>query len=499
MIAKSRGNTDVFKPSHHTDFANIPSPQDKGSYVQGHTDEDEFRLSLTASWNKLLGGKHMLSAFGRWEINQKDFFYSSLAMTGFPNDMLSEVFMGTTFSSISGQETLTRSMGGVFTGNYSYDQRYAADVSVRADASSQFGRENRMAPFWSVGAKWSAHNEKFLSRAEFIDELIVRASIGTTGSQDFSPWQALQTYTFSNTMSSYTSSDVVGATLLALGNPNLKWQQTMNRNLAIDFTLWDGLVGARFEVYDKLTKNALLDFTLAPSVGFRTVKENLGEVSNKGYEATLRLMPWRNTAQRAYWTLTFNGAYNKSTIEKISEAMKKMNDDIYSDSDTDLTRPQPQYVDGVSYTAIWGVRSLGIDPQTGDEIFLTRTGERTTEWSPADRVIIGDPRPDLQGNIINTVSWRDLTLTLSARYTFGGQIYNQTLADKVENANLRLNVDRRVLTGRWAAPGDISPFKKIDGAAGRQKVNSTSRFVMDNNELRVCTKKFFIIVSTSER
>lgn len=485
MIAKTKGNTDVFKPSHHTDFALTTRPEEKGSYVQGRNDRDEWRLSLTASWNKLLGERHMLSAFGRWEINQRDAFRSSIEMTGFPNDKLSEIFTGTTYKSISGEQSMTRSVGAVFTGNYSYDRRYAADVSVRADAASQFGRDNRMAPFWSVGAKWSAHNEKFMSGAGFIDELILRASIGTTGSQDFNPWQSLQTYTFGNTMSSYTGSDVVGATLLALGNPDLKWQQTITRNLALDFTLWDGLFGARLEVYDRLTKNALLDFSLPPSVGFSTVKENLGEISNKGCEATVRFMPWRNTAQRAYWTLTLNGAYNRSTIEKISDAMKNMNDNIYSNADSDLTRPLPQYVDGMSSTAIWGVRSLGIDPQTGDEIYITRGGGYTTAWSAADRVIIGERRPDLSGNIISTLSWRDLTLTISAGYTFGGQIYNQTLADKVENANLRLNVDRRVLTGRWSQPGDVSPFKGLNGSDTRARTNATSRFVMDNNELRL--------------
>jgi hypothetical protein len=484
-ISKARGTTDVFLPAHHTSFAGTATPQEKGSYTSGRTDRNEYRVSLTGSWNKLVGEKHMLSAFARWTVNQLDAYHSTLLMAGFPNDRLSEVFMGHTFRSITGDQAMSRSVGGVFTGNYAYDQRYAIDFSVRADAASQFGSENRMAPFWSAGAKWSAHNEKFMRGAKFVDELILRASIGTTGSQDFNPWQALQTYTYSNTMSAYTSSDVVGATLLALGNPNLKWQKTINRNLGLDFSLWNGLLGARVEVYDNLTKDALLDYTLAPSVGFRTVKENQGDVSNRGYEFSLRLMPWRNSENRSYWTVTFNGAHNRSTIERLSDAMKQLNDQIYADSDTDLTRPLPQYVSGMSRTAIWGVRSLGIDPQTGEEILLTRDGKYTTEWNAADRAVIGDTRADLAGNIMSTFAWRDLTLTLSAAYTFGGQVYNKTLADKVENANLRLNVDRRVFTSRWTQPGDVAAFKKIDGSDTRARTKSTSRFVMKNNELRL--------------
>ncbi len=498
LISKKKGTVDIFKPASLTEFPVTAKPEDKGRYTQEHNDEDEYRVMLTGSWNKLIRGKHMLSAYAMATVNEKRFYYSSLTMKGFTGSQISEVFMGQTYDMISGDESVTRSLGAVFTGNYAYDQRYAADFSVRADASSQFGTENRMAPFWSAGVRWNAHNEKFIENAKFIDELILRASIGTTGSQDFNPWQALQTYTYGNTLTSYTGSDVTGAVLYALGNPHLKWQQTMEKNLALDFTLWDGFFGARIEVYDKRTKNTLLDYSLPPSVGFTTVKENLGEISNKGYEITARFMPWRNVANRAYWTLSLNGGYNKSTIEKISEAMKALNDDIYANDASDLTKPLPQYVDGMSTTAIWGVESAGIDPQTGDEILVGRDGRYTNEWNAADRVKIGDKRPDFTGNITNTVSWRDLTLTVNAAYTFGGQIYNQTLADKIENANLRLNVDRRVLSDRWVEPGDVAKFKGINGSDQRARTNTTSRFVMKNNEFRITAVNLSYRLSADE-
>ena len=483
-ISKSKGGTETFKPSHHTDFANIHRPEDKGSFSHQNSEQNSYRVSLTASYNKIFNKIHTISLFGRYTVDQRDSYNSNLLMTGFPNDKLSEVFMGTSFRSVNGSESISRSLGFVFTGNYSYYHRYALDINFRTDASSQFGRNNRYAPFWSVGTRWNAHNEKFFKQLDFFDELIVRGSAGITGSQDFNSYQALQTYSYRSTMTNYTSSDVVGATLLALGNPDLKWQKTMNYNLALDFTIFNGFFGARIEAYSKLTKNTLLDYTLAPSVGFSTVKENLGEISNRGYEFSARLMPYRNNIRRAYWNLTFTGAYNKSTIEKISDALKSRNEQIYSADGVDLTRPLPQYVNGMSNTAIWGLQSIGIDPQTGEEVFLTRNGEYTTVWAAKDRVIIGDRRPVLSGALTSTFAYEDFTLTVSSGYTFGGQLYNSTVADKVENANLRQNVDKRVLTDRWKEPGDVAGFKRINGSENRERTRATSRFVMPNNEFR---------------
>ena len=125
-------------------------------------------------------------------------------------------------------------------------------------------------------------------------------------------------------MKTYKSSDVVGTEIYGLGNPDLKWQQTRNYNVSLDFSVLRNIVSARFEYYEKYTKNTLLDYSMAPSVGFSTMKENLGEISNKGYEVTLRLMPYSNPAKQAYWNIILNGARNKSKIEKISNALKVM-------------------------------------------------------------------------------------------------------------------------------------------------------------------------------
>jgi hypothetical protein len=144
-------------------------------------------------------------------------------------------------------------------------------------------------------------------------------------------------------------------------------------------------------------------------------------------------------------------------------------------------KPLPMYEEGESQTRIWVVRSLGIDPMTGDELLLTRNGKVTSEYNAIDKIPYGDTEPKWQGNINTAFNYKGFGANLSFNYKFGGQVYNQTLVDKIENADLRYNVDKRVLQERWQKPGDIVPFRKYDDSSTR----ATSRFVMDDKVFEI--------------
>ena len=287
-LSRKDGTVETFKSAQHTDFELETDPAKKGSYTWMKKEGYDYRLSISGSYNKSLGD-HLMSIFARYNVSESSSDMASLQMTGFPNDKLSEIYLGTDYKDIEGNESISRALGFLFTLNYSYKQRYAVDYSMRIDASSQFGKNNRYAPFWSAGVRWNMDKENFIQRLGIFDELIVRGTYGITGSQSFSAYQALQMYTYDGLIKKYKSSDVMGAGLYGIGNPDLKWQQTKNYNASLDFTILNNLVSAKIEYYEKYTKNTLLDYTLAPSIGFSSIKENLREISNKGYEVTLRL------------------------------------------------------------------------------------------------------------------------------------------------------------------------------------------------------------------
>ncbi len=483
-LGRNDGTLEVFKPAQHTDFYDINDPALRGNFLWQKAEGFNYRLSLSGAYNKNFGGNHLVSAYARYSISESSVQQTQLTKTGFPNDKLSEVYMGSTYENTTGSEGTTRALGFMFTLNYSYKQRYAIDYSMRIDASSEFGESNRYAPFWSTGLRWNIDKEDFIRNLGIFDELIIRGTYGITGSQGFTPYQALQMYTYQNLMKKYKSSPTVGAEIAGLGNSDLKWQQTDNYNASLDFSVLRNIISAKLEYYEKYTKNTLLDYSLAPSVGFSSIKENLGKISNKGVELTLRLMPYNNPAKQAYWNIILTGAKNKSRIEEISNALKYRNEEQMNNV---TNRPLPRYENGYSQTIIWAVRSLGIDPMTGREVFLQRDGQRTNIYRAIDQVPVGDREPDVAGSISTSFNYKGFNLTVSGQYTWGGQVFNSTLLDKVENANLRLNADKRALTERWQKPGDKVFFKAIDGDIRKTETKATSRFVMDNNEFSIST------------
>ena len=127
---------------------------------------------------------------------------------------------------------------------------------------------------------------------------------------------------------------------------------------------------------------------------------------------------------------------------------------------------------------------MGIDPTTGKEIFLNRDGSIADKWNAAQEVVVGNTEPKCSGAFGLNLSYKNWTLFASFLYEWGGQEYNQTLVNNVENADLvNKNVDLRVLTDRWKKPGDIAQFKDIKNADN--VTMPTSRFVQDKAYLRL--------------
>jgi hypothetical protein len=144
--------------------------------------------------------------------------------------------------------------------------------------------------------------------------------------------------------------------------------------------------------------------------------------------------------------------------------------------------PKVRFMEGQDMNAIWVVPSLGIDPATGREVFLTIDGEFTNTWNPADQIVAGTTTPDLFGSFGTQLTMNRWQMNVYMLYSYGGQTYNQTLVSRVENANPNFNVDSRVFLDRWREPGDVSHFKDITDLTTTQP---TSRFIEDNNYLRM--------------
>lgn len=279
--------------------------------------------------------------------------------------------------------------------------------------------------------------------------------------------------------------------LLLWGNSNLGWEKTGNWDFGVDLNMFDGLFQMDFSYYRKKTKDLVTNITLPSSTGFTSYKDNIGEVMNKGIEVQIRstLLNTKDWMVALYANL----GHNKNEILKISDSLKDYNNKVlakYEDYDKAYERTKQeyadthlQYVEGGSLTSIFAVRSLGINPSDGKEIFVKRDGTITYDWHAADQVVVGNEEPKAQGSFGLNLRWKNFTLFSSFLYEFGGQRYNRTLIDKVENARISSqNVDRRVLTGRWQNVGDRTPYAALQTQLVAT-TRPTSRFIQDYNML----------------
>lgn len=471
-IERQNKQTDIFKPADHTDFIGLT--ENKGSYMKGYTSTNSYDGNVILSYFQTFGN-HSLSVNGGWNIQETSNDYSAYTVYGFPNQSLDHPSLGAGFKEgdhAVGYATKTRLMGFLANANYSYADRYFVDGSVRADGSSVFGSNNRWGVFWSAGLGWNIHNEQFLKDSRIVNQLRLRASTGYTGSQNFYPYQSMLMYNYSSNLA---YQDYIGAVIKAYGNNDLKWQRTKKTNIGVDFEFFDRRITGYFNYFIENSEDLLVDVNMANYLGFTSYKENLGETENKGYEFNVKACVFKD--RNSSVSLFVNGMHYKNKLKKISSGLSSFNK--MADA-SGSTAPYVRYEEGASINSIWVVPSKGIDPGTGNEIFIKKDGSLTNTWSEEDYVPYKTTDPTLAGTFGVNAFWKGWELNANFYYRFGGYAYNQTLVDKVENVDPYGNVDKRALYDRWSTPGVISKYKRISDLS---KTKPTSRFVEKDNVL----------------
>ncbi|WP_285008978.1 SusC/RagA family TonB-linked outer membrane protein [Pedobacter faecalis] len=488
MSLTTRSNSDdIFKSPMSNEFYFYESTRldEKGSYTDRHRKETYWDGNIRLTWFKQLDG-HAINLLGgvnaRTELSDE----KEYTAVGFANDRFTSIGFARGYAEnatpLSGIRE-SRLLGSFMSLNYSYQNKYLLDATGRLDGSSKFGNENRTAPFWSLGLGWNVHNEKFLAGHPVISQLRVRASTGLTGSVEFEPYLSRTTYNYQN--GNWYSSGI-GAIVNNYGNSALSWQKTQMTDIGIEVGLFKDRIFVSPRVYRKFTKDILADITLPPSTGFYSYKENLGDMENKGAELNLRA----DAVREKDWTvsLTANLVANRNQIVRISNALKKYNDRANELQTTPTDQngfrgiPLLRYNEGQSINAIYAVPSLGIDPENGRELYRKRDGSLTYTYDVNDVVVVGNSDPKVNGFFGGTVRYKNFLMTATFESRFGGDMYNNTLVDRVENADARYNVDRRVFDEKWKQSGDLVFYKNI---ADRGETQVNSRFVMPDNMINL--------------
>lgn len=484
-----RGLFSITKREYTTDIFNSPSSnfyyftpadkmQERGNYYRNSQDETSVDANINLAFNKQVGD-HFFNATVGTNIRTNTQDIVAFEAIGFPNDRFTNVNFALGYregASPDGVSWRDRLMGAFLSTNYSYKNKYLLDATIRSDGSSKFGLDNKLATFWSLGLGWNVHKEANF-RSKIISTLRLRASTGITGAVNFTPDQAKTTFSYYNEW--YSTG--IGAIVSNYGNDKLRWQQTRNYDAGMDLGLFKDRIMISPRYYRKLTTDLLSDITLAPSTGFGFYKDNVGDMLNEGAELSLKATVYKS--KDLFVNLTLNMAHNTNKIVRISNALKAYNDKVDEAQASDYpTQPLVRYVEGQSLNTIYAVRSLGIDPENGRELYLKRNGTYSYDWDVRDIVAVADNTPTADGFFGTSISWKSLLLQVQFYTRFGGKEYNQTLIDRVENADPRFNVDRRVLEERWKQPGDKAKYKDI---ASTGSTRLSDRFVQRDNILEL--------------
>ena len=355
--------------------------------------------------------------------------------------------------------------------NYDFGSKYLLTVNFRADGSSVFGPQKRWGYFPSFSLGWRLSEESFLKDVKFVSDLKLRAGWGIVGNDQIGTYAYLGRV---GSGSNYPIGGVVspGTYPASIENQNLKWEQSEQTNIGIDFTVLNGRLQFTADAYVKNTKDLLLNAPLPRSTGFDNAIQNIGQLRNRGLEFLIHSV---NIDKKLKWSTDFNISFNRNKVVNIV-GQQLFVGNVAGRGDVALVR------EGFPLGTFYGYVSGGVDPETGNVYYVTQ--DETTTFSPSanDRQVIGDANPDFIYGITNTVSYKSFSLSIFLQGSQGNDIFNATRIE-TEGMTDPKNQSKEVLR-RWRQTGDITDIPKaVWGNTNNSRIST--RFVEDGSYIRV--------------
>lgn len=404
-----------------------------GSGSQAQSNSTDIFWENTLTWNHEFNENHAVNiVLGHsWETDKMSYF--SAAGNGYPDDThLNNLSSAATAASVAGSNPSAKTSLLSFYGraNYTLLNRYLFTFTGRSDTSSKFSKAHRTGFFPSGAFGWRINEEPFMKNVKWVDELKLRASIGKTGTQDISDWMFLTLY---------SPDAYAGSTALypsQLGNDDIRWESTTERDLGLDFSLFKGRLSGTVNYYYKVTDGALLTITPPPSSGFSSYISNIAKIRNQGLEVELRgdfirTKDWT-------WSGALNISHNASLVKKINAytGNKELNlgtsiiregeglgllcgrvTDGVIQNEEDLAAYKKEFPGWTRFFRDLGVGSIKykISKETG---YLYQD-------------IIGNATPDFYGGYTNTLRWKNWTLLANFTFSYGNDlIYQKDVNDR---------------------------------------------------------------------
>jgi TonB-dependent starch-binding outer membrane protein SusC len=371
--------------------------------------------------------------------------------------------------------------------NYAFKNKYLFTASFRADGSSRFGPNKRYGYFPSAAAAWKMHEESFLSGVSFIDELKLRVSYGSVGSQ------AIGNYIYMETYSANSAGPVFGGVRSSMfsptraSNPDLQWESSAQADIGVDFSFFERRLSGSIEYYSRKTSDLLLDLPQPPSTGFPFKTVNIGSMRNTGIDLMLNGDIIRS--DNFTWTVGGNFSTVKNEVLSLGPLDQIFTGTAGPVSNASIIKP------GESIGSFYGYKVLGVW-QTGDDFtgypasvkpgdlkFEDRDGNKIIDAK--DRTILGKSLPDFTYGISSNFSYKNLSLSVFFEGAHGGSVLNAVAVDSYYPVSFRRNRLAVPYLNRWTPENPTNEYPSFvqPTSQGQQQVNS--RTVEDASYFRM--------------
>ena len=347
--------------------------------------------------------------------------------------------------------------------NYTFKEKYLFSGSVRTDGSSRFGPDSRYGWFPAASAGWIISHEDFLKNSSFLNFLKLRGSYGVTGNAEIDESKFQSLYSVSN------YPNLPGFTPLQLSNPDLKWEKTSQLDVGLEFGLLGNRISGEIDYYRKHTTDLLLKVNIPATTGYSDILKNLGTLYNRGFEVSLNT---RNIEGAFKWTTAFNIGFNKNKVTNIQGQIIEGVDG------------NQRAVEGEPIGVFFLRKFVGVDPQTGDAEYLDKDGKITTNYSDAERRVVGKSNPDYTGGFTNIFSFKGVDLNVFFTFVHGNEIYNSAGVYMSSGFGNGLDNQTRDILNRWQKPGDITNVPRV-GISFPTGERNSSRWIYDGSYIRL--------------
>lgn len=483
-----------------------------GSYIYNTT--NNYISENTISFDKKINDKNSINAVAGFTFQGVSKYIYGAAAARLPNERLGlsglDEGTPTRVSSLRTANTMASFLARV---NYSYDSRYLATISIRADGSSKFSPENKWSYFPSGSFAWRISQEKFMQNIKWVSDLKLRTSYGFTGNNKVSDFAFLSTLNSPITQAYPFNNSVTSSTLPnTLGNPSLKWETTEQADLGLDVSLFKNKLNITLDFYKKVTKDLLLNADLPPSSGFSSAFKNIGSLENKGIELSIT---GKIIDQKKWkWTSSFNIGFNQNRIINLNDGQESRLSTINWDNQW---RDLPAYIAkvgqpvGQMYGFIWdGLYQYNDFDKTPTGVYTLKpnitsnTTVASSKIQPGhikykdlngdfvindnDKTIIGNGTPKFTGGFTNNISFGNFDLSLFFQFSYGGQILNANKYVFEGNSGRRLQNQYATVLNRWTPDNQNNEMFVANGDGPKQAYSS--RGIEDGSYLRLKTFQF---------